>query len=323
MKILVAGGAGYIGSRLVPVLLEHGYEVSVLDLLWFGNHLPKEVEIIKKDIFDIDASVMEGFDQVIFLAGLSNDPMAEYAPSMNFISNASAPAYLAYLAKQSGASRFIFAASCSVYGYTVNELYDEESPTTCSYPYGISKLQGELGVLQQVGDKFSVICLRQGTISGFSPRMRFDLLINTMYMTGIAKRKITINNPSIWRPLLGIEDAVNMFIRAVLADPAINGIFNSVSANYTVGEVGNTVYKHLKNKHSINLELQIKDIQDFRNYKVSNNKAVDVLKAKFEDTVESILENLDKHCGADFDFDKNEYYNIKMFKNLVIQRNIK
>lgn len=318
MNILVAGGAGYIGSRLVPVLLEHGYEVSVLDLLWFGNHLPKEVEIIKKDIFEIDVSVMEGFDQVIFLAGLSNDPMAEFAPSMNFISNASAPAYLAFLAKQSGASRFIFAASCSVYGFTAGELYDEESPTTCAYPYGISKLQGEIGVLQQVDEKFSVICLRQGTISGFSPRMRFDLLINTMYMTGISKRKITINNPSIWRPLLGIEDSVNMFVRAVQAEPAINGIFNSVSANYTVGEVGNTVYKHLKNKHSLNLELQIKDIQDFRNYKVSNSKAIDVLKAKFQDTAESILENLDEHIRADFNFDKNEYYNIKIFKNLII-----
>ena len=183
MKILVAGGAGYIGSRLVPVLLEKGYDFSVLDLLWFGNHLPPEVEIIEKDIFDIDISAVEGFDQVIFLAGLSNDPMADFAPSMNFIFNASAPAYLAFLAKKSGASRFIFAASCSVYGYTVNELYNEESPTTCSYPYGISKLQGEVGVLQQVDENFSVICIRQGTISGYSPRMRFDLLVNTMYMT--------------------------------------------------------------------------------------------------------------------------------------------
>ncbi|MCH7820297.1 MAG: SDR family oxidoreductase [Candidatus Marinimicrobia bacterium] len=317
MKILVAGGAGYIGSRLVPVLLEKGYDVSVLDLLWFGNHLPPEVEIIEKDIFDIDISAVEGFDQVIFLAGLSNDPMAEFAPSMNFISNASAPAYLAYLAKKSGASRFILAASCSVYGYTVNELYDEESPTTCSYPYGISKLQGEVGVLQQVDENFSVICIRQGTISGYSPRMRFDLLVNTMFMAGLNKRKITINNPSIWRPLLGIEDAVNMYINAVQAEPSVNGIFNALSANYTVGEVGETVFKHLKNKHSLNIELEIKDIQDFRNYKVSNNKAVDVLGAKFDDSVESILEDLDNHFSVDFNFDKEEYFNIKVFENII------
>lgn len=317
MKILVAGGAGYIGSRLVPVLLEKGYDVSVLDLLWFGNHLPPEVEIIEKDIFDIDISAVEGFDQVIFLAGLSNDPMAEFAPSMNFIFNASAPAYLAFLAKKSGASRFIFAASCSVYGYTVNELYNEESPTTCSYPYGISKLQGEVGVLQQVDENFSVICIRQGTISGYSPRMRFDLLVNTMFMAGLNKRKITINNPSIWRPLLGIEDAVNMYINAVQAEPSVNGIFNALSANYTVGEVGETVFKHLKNKHSLNIELEIKDIQDFRNYKVSNNKAVDVLGAKFDDSVESILEDLDNHFSVDFNFDKEEYFNIKVFENII------
>ena len=317
MKILVAGGAGYIGSRLVPVLLEKGYDVSVIDLLWFGNHLPPKVEIIEKDIFDIDISAVEGFDQVIFLAGLSNDPMAEFAPSMNFIFNASAPAYLAFLAKKSGASRFIFAASCSVYGYTVNELYNEESPTTCSYPYGISKLQGEVGVLQQVDENFSVICIRQGTISGYSPRMRFDLLVNTMFMAGLNKRKITINNPSIWRPLLGIEDAVNMYINAVQAEPSVNGIFNALSANYTVGEVGETVFKHLKNKHSLNIELEIKDIQDFRNYKVSNNKAVDVLGAKFDDSVESILEDLDNHFSVDFNFDKEEYFNIKVFENII------
>ena len=150
MKIFVAGGAGYIGSKLVPNLLDHNYEVTVLDLLWFGNSLPKEASVIKKDVFDVTVSILEEFDQVVYLAGLSNDPMAEYSPSLNFISNASGPSYLAYVAKLAGIKRFIYADSCSVYGYTVNQLYDEESPTTCNYPYGISKLQGEFGVLQLV-----------------------------------------------------------------------------------------------------------------------------------------------------------------------------
>ena len=128
MRILIAGGAGYIGSKLIPVLLEHGYKVDVVDLLWFGNNLPENVSVVKKDLFKCQPDDLKDYDQVIFLAGLSNDPMAEFDPSMNFISNGALPSYMAYVAKRAGVKRFIYASSCSVYGYTVNELYDEDSP---------------------------------------------------------------------------------------------------------------------------------------------------------------------------------------------------
>src|SRR5580658_2980999 len=171
MKILVAGGAGYIGSVLIPKLLDRGYEVDVVELFWFGNNLPEKVGIVRKDIFDLTTSDLANYEQVIFLAGLSNDPMAEFSPSKNFVFNAAAPAYLAYIAKQAGVKRYVYACSCSVYGYTENELYDETRPAVCNYPYGISKLQGEQAALQLQDDKFSVISLRKGTVSGYSPRM--------------------------------------------------------------------------------------------------------------------------------------------------------
>ena len=161
MNILVVGGAGYIGSRLIPDLIERGYKVDVLDLLWFGNHLPSEIEIIKKDIFSLTENDLKPYDQVLFLAGLSNDPMAEFSPALNFIANSSAPAYLAYISKKAKVKRYIYAGSCSVYGYTVDELYDENSPTISDYPYGISKLQGEQSVVQMQDDSFSVIAFRQ------------------------------------------------------------------------------------------------------------------------------------------------------------------
>ncbi|HKR28995.1 MAG TPA: NAD(P)-dependent oxidoreductase, partial [Terriglobales bacterium] len=94
MRILIAGGAGYVGSALIPKLLDRGYKVDVVDLFWFGNTLPSEVGIVHKDIFDLQFSDLSGFDHVIFLAGLSNDPMADFSPAKNFIFNASAPAYL-------------------------------------------------------------------------------------------------------------------------------------------------------------------------------------------------------------------------------------
>jgi len=142
---------------------------------------------------------------------------------MNFTFNGALPSYLAYMAKLAGVRRIVYASSCSVYGYTVNELYDEDAPVTCSYPYGISKLQGERGVLQMQDKDFSVIALRKGTVSGYSPRMRFDLIINTMYKCCVLDGKITVNNASIWRPILDIRDAVSAYLRAIQSDYSLSG----------------------------------------------------------------------------------------------------
>lgn len=100
MRLLVAGGAGYVGSALIPKLLERGYLVDVVDLFWFGNNLPTETGLLSKDLFDMTVEDLKDYDQVIFLAGLSNDPMAEFSPNKNFVYNAAAPAYLAYIAKK-------------------------------------------------------------------------------------------------------------------------------------------------------------------------------------------------------------------------------
>ncbi|MDD8012722.1 MAG: NAD(P)-dependent oxidoreductase [Acidobacteriota bacterium] len=316
MKILIAGGAGYIGSVLIPKLIERGYEVSVIDLFWFGNHLPKEVGIVHKDIFDLKAEDVRGFDQVIFLAGLSNDPMAEFSPSKNFIFNAAAPAFLAYLAKGAGVKRFIYAGSCSVYGYTVNELYDETQPAVSNYPYGISKLQGEQGVMQLQDKGFSVIAFRQGTVSGYSPRMRLDLVVNTMFKSALANKTITVNNPAIWRPILSIQDAASAYIRAIEANEGISGIFNVASGNYTVGELGDLVQSGLKTHLKADVQLKINHVQDFRNYKVSIDKARRVLSFHPKHDVESIIKDLVDNLPKFKDFDNPAYYNIQVFRGL-------
>ncbi len=316
MKILVAGGAGYLGSVLIPKLLERGYKVDVVDLFWFGNHLPKEVGVLKKDIFQLSAEDLAAYEQVVFLAGLSNDPMAEYSPSKNFIFNAAAPAYLAYIAKIAKVRRYVYASSCSVYGYTVNELFDETRPVSSTYPYGISKLQGEQAVLQFVSDDFSVISLRKGTICGYSPRMRLDLIINTMFKTAIKDRTITVNNPAIWRPILSIEDAATAYIRAIESSYGISGIFNLASGNYTVGEVGDLIKGALEERLDIRIKLVIKHIQDFRNYKVSTEKAANVLSFHPTGTVRSIVDNLIDNMSKFDDWDNPAYANIQCFKEI-------
>lgn len=316
MKILCAGGAGYIGNVLIPKLLDRGYKVDVVDLFWFGNHLPRQVGILNKDLFHLSVEDLEPYDQVIFLAGLSNDPMAEFSPSKNFIFNAAAPAYLAYTAKKAKVKRYIYASSCSVYGYTENELFDETRPVSSNYPYGISKLQGEQAAMQLADENFSVIALRKGTVSGYSPRMRFDLIINTMFKSAVREHVVTVNNPSIWRPVLSIDDAATAYTRAIEANYKLSGIFNITSGNYTVGEVADLVKSAVEERLRIRVDLNIKHIQDFRNYKVSIEKAKNVLSFHPSGDVKSIVGSLVDNMDKFQDWDNPMYSNIQCLKKL-------
>ena len=316
MNILLAGGAGYIGSALAPELVERKYNVTVVDLFWFGDHLPENIARIKKNVLDLKEADLHGYDQVIFLSGLSNDPMAEFSPSANFIYNASAPAYLGYISKRAGVKRFIYASSCSVYGYTVDELYDEKSPTISNYPYGISKLQGEQAVVQMQDTDFSVISLRQGTVCGFSPRMRLDLVVNTMFKTAILDKTISVNNPVIWRPILSIKDAIAAYVRAVEAPDGISGIFNVASGNYTVGEIADQVKAVIEEALDFKLNLNLMHKEDYRNYKVSIEKARNVLSFKPRHDIDSIVRNLLDNYNYFKDLNNKNYYNIEVFKTI-------
>ncbi len=317
MKIFVGGGAGFVGSVLAPVLLEHGYEVTVGDLLWFGNHLPEEAELWNCNLFDLQPADLDGFDQVVFLAGLSNDPMAEFSPARNFVENGALPSYLAFIARGAGVKRFVYGSSCSVYGYTINELYDEESPVTSAYPYAISKLQGERGVLQVCDGDFSAIALRQGTVCGHSPRMRFDLIVNTMFKTAMQEGRITVNNPAIWRPILDVRDSAAAFLRAIQADYSISGAFNVAYDNYTVGQIADFVKDEVERLSGKRVQIENKNAADLRNYKVSCQKARTMLgfapRYDVSDMVRTLYSRLEEYG----DFGRKEYYNIRVFKDLA------
>ena len=316
MKILIAGGAGYVGSILAPKLKELGNSVDVFDMLWFGNHLPSDINVIEKDIFDLTPYSISKYDQIIFLAGMSNDPMAEFSPKYNFIQNCSCPTYLCYISKQAGIKRFINASSCSVYGYAPDKFYTEEDYPKSTYPYGLAKIQTEFSIHRMEDNNFSVISLRKGTVNGYSPRMRFDLVVNTMFKTALVTNKITVNNPEIWRPLLSINDAANGYISAVYSDYKVNGIFNIISANYKILEIGETVQKILNQEYGMNIKLKVKNIPDFRNYRVSKEKAEKILNFQSEDNIESMIRNLIENRNKFPNFENKNYYNIDIFKGL-------
>lgn len=317
-KVLVVGGAGYIGTLLSTKLDERGYDVSIVDLLWFGNNLPEHLKnkVRVCDVFDLKTEDLQGFDHVVFVAGLSNDPMADYSPAKNFISNSASPAYLAYIAKKAGVKRMVYASSCSVYGYAVDQFYDETGPTTASYPYGISKLQGEKSVLQMADEKFSVIALRKGTVSGYSPRMRFDLVVNAMYNTAFNTNTITMSNPSIWRPILSIKDCVSAYIRAIESNMSISGVFNVASENCTIGQIADTVKDVFESKLGRSPKIINKNILDVRNYKVNFDKAKMVIGFTPKCGVAKIVEDLINHQNVFGDMSNPSYYNIKTFVNM-------
>ena len=165
-------------------------------------------------------------------------------------------------------------------------------------------------------DKFSVIALRKGTASGYSPRMRLDLIVNTMFKTAVRDHAITVNNPSIWRPIVSTGDATNAYIRAIEASERISGIFNVASGNYTVGDTADLVRATVEEMLGIRVTLQIKHIRDLRNYKVNIEKAENILSFHPVHNVKSIVVDLVKNLAQFQDWDNPAYYNILTLKAL-------
>ncbi len=185
-KILVTGGCGYIGSVLVPILLERGYQVRVFDKLYFGEEPLKavldKIELVPGDVRNFDADVLDDIDGVIHLGSLSNDPTAAFYPETNYSINYGGTVKVAEACKKRGVPRLTFASGCVVYGLFIEGVADESSPTNPPGDYDKSKLDGER-VLQKMADNnFCPVILRQGTVFGFSPRMRWDLVVNAFVM---------------------------------------------------------------------------------------------------------------------------------------------
>ncbi len=250
MKVIVTGSNGYIGTILVPMLTDKGHEVVGLDTdlyecCTFSGTIP-EIEIIRKDVRDIQKEDIEGFDAVIHLAGLSNDPLGDYRPELTKEINDSASVNLAQKAKSAGVKRFLFASSCSNYGAGGNDFLTEDAPFNPVTPYGISKVRVEKA-LSMIADKnFSPTYIRASTAYGVSPRLRFDLVTNNLtawaYTTGRVYLK---SDGTPWRPIVHIEDISRAYIAALHAprDQVHNEAFNigTTTENYQIKEIAAAV----------------------------------------------------------------------------------
>jgi nucleoside-diphosphate-sugar epimerase len=223
MRILVTGHKGYIGTVMVPMLLKKGYEVVGFDSdlyqsSTFGDGIV-EIPELRKDIRDVELKDLEGFEAVLHLAGLSNDPLGNLNPNLTHQINHLASVELAKLAKQAGVPRFIFSSSCSNYGAGGADWLDEQSAFNPVTPYGVSKVKVEQDVSQLADDNFSPTFLRNATAYGVSPRLRFDLVLNNLVAWAFTTGQIYIKSDGTpWRPIVHIEDISRAFI-AVLEAP--------------------------------------------------------------------------------------------------------
>ena len=232
------------------------------------------------------------------------------------------PAYIGYLAKEAGVKRVIFASSCSVYGYTHNRTFTEDDIAISNYPYGVSKLQGEKALLALADENFSVICFRQGTVCGYSPRMRLDLAINTMFKNALSNKEIKLSNHKIWRPILGLTDLCNAYKLGVESDLEFGQVINLSSFNTTIGDLAKQVKEFMLEFYELEINITDSHVEDYRNYKVSTEKAENLLGFKAVQDGLSIIDDLYKNLAHFSDFNDESFYNIEVFKNLMISKPI-
>ena len=308
--ILVTGGAGYIGSVLVRLLLEKGYKVRILDKLIFTeaplNDIKNEIEMVNSDIREVGPEIMNGVNAVIHLAGFATEPTSQYNPRYTDLVNHIATERLAKMAKGKGVERFIFASSCSVY-FTYNtplnpipsKEADKVNPIS---PYSLSKRAAEQAILELADEKFQPIIFRKGTIFGLSPRMRYDLVLNSFTKDAFSKRNLTVScGGQVCRPLADIHDIVWAYTKALeMSLDKIGGkIFNVCSENWNIGELAKEVRRILREKKGIEVTIDIQPVGITRNYRADNSLFRETFQftpsRTLEEAILEIWSHLEKH----------------------------
>lgn len=326
-KVLVTGGAGYVGHVLTPRLLSEGYEVTVYDALYFGCRLPNDrnLRVIKGDIRDtaILAKAMENQDAILHLACISNDASFELDENLSKTINYDCFEPMVVAAKAAGVKRFVYCSSSSVYGVSDSPEVTEEHPLVPLTLYNKFKGMCEPLLWKYKSDDFTTVAIRPATVCGYSPRTRLDLSVNILTNHAINKNVITVFGGSQMRPNLHIEDMVDAYVLMLRAPhEKIHGeVFNIGFENHSIADLAKMVQRVVQEvlPEKGKIEIVTTPSNDNRSYHVNADKIRRVLgytpKRTIEDAVRDLVRAFDNHL-LDNSFDEDWYYNVRTMKKI-------
>ena len=323
-KILVTGGLGYVGCVLVQELLKQGYLVNVIDLGIYGINLNKNrnLKIFIGDIRDqkLFQESVKDCDTVIHLACISNDPSFDLNPELGKSINLDAFRPIVEISKKEGVSRFVYASSSSVYGIKDEENVDETFSLEPLTDYSKYKAECEKILNEYQFPNFTTTILRPATVCGYSPRQRFDLVVNILTNLAYNRGSITVFGGTQLRPNIHIKDMVNAYLQIIeTAEHKINGqIFNVGFQNMPVLQIANLV----KNSFKSNINISVEETDDNRSYHISSKKIENQLKFKIkytvDDAIKEIIESFEKNKFKN-SLENENYFNIKKMNSINLK----
>lgn len=304
MRLLVTGGCGYKGSVLVPKLLKAGHDVTVLDIMWFGNFLPSHpnLRVIKGDVRDIERIDLDGIEAIIHLSSVANDPCGDLDPKLTWEISCLATMQLADRAARKGVGRFIYASSGSVYGLKEEEQVVEDMTLEPLSEYNKTKMVGERVVLSYA-DKMVVQIVRPATVCGYSPRMRLDVAVNLLTMQALSKGEITVLGGAQTRPNIHIDDVTDLYL-FFLDHPEHTEVYNAGFENLSILDIAERITKYIP------VNIVVKESNDPRSYRVNSDRLLATGFRPKKTVDDAIREIIEKYQAGDLK-DEDRYYNLK------------
>lgn len=312
MHILVTGGCGYIGTVLTQKLLESGKQVTVVDIMWFGNYLPvhKNLKVIKEDIRNTDNIPMDGVDVIIHLANIANDPCGELNAKLSWEVNTLTTMRLIEKAIKYNVKQFIYASSGSVYGVKEEPEVTEELSLLPISDYNKTKMISERVILSYK-DSILVQCIRPATVCGYSPRMRLDVSVNMLTMQALTKEKITVFGGEQVRPNIHIKDMIAVYLHFLELGEKACGVYNAGFENLAILDIAKKITKFVP------ADITVTESNDPRSYRLNSDKLINTgFKPKYG-VVDGIQEVIEVFRSGKLK-DEDNCYNVRTMKKLTI-----